>query len=436
MLLIEDSLGTAVGWRELEARNLIETQDHIPTKKPRGYRATEWVLEQWFEISENTPYAEYSRARFVDLFTGKPSVREQKTKKTDDSGTPYPENLKQALEVPTKNGRYFNRTESERCLQRMRRDVTEASLAEESVFEGKGSGSEDFREAKERRQQARNRWRVADTLYRAVLRKRSLRQTQGDICWYQPALQLTPNGRIVERGGFQGAPRELKAASILGIMDVHNYDMEAAHPNGFRQLLKSARIDSSWLDQVLTTRDGDRTYKQIYAERVGLEPEVWKSVFIGVLYGSHLPKKASVPLKATTKRRWGKKKIKQPKVRVELWKAAGGNLETMQTLIDALRQQLAPLLELRRQLYRWITKEYVPKNTRKCPRNGRGREYILNCLGRVKYLDSLPNQTRDWGKKITSFLLMGMEAISKQSLRHIRLRNTDSFLRDSETYCR
>ena len=155
----------------------------------------------------------------------------------------------------------------------------------------------------------------------------------GNGIWrYEPAYKPAKSGRAQQiGGGFQSASVEVKAATLEGLEDCFNYELEASQLNVLKLQFRIAGIKSRWLNEYLATEN----CKKVYAEGAGLSEKTWKTCLIALMMGANLPPKARVP----------RKKGRESTVLKKLWKESEGDLARLAVALTGFTERVGPLLD-------------------------------------------------------------------------------------------
>lgn len=425
MCIIKEKIGKDASPMHLIGLDIIGYQRHQRPdleKQIRGrtrrYWVQTWVMKKWFEVGRSLfESGEFVNAPRVNLMTGKPVLRDPKSKLTQgESRNQEPIEAVEAIKEVGRNGLLFNKKNGDDWLKQDWREVQELKEEADLIEDRDGWNSRTYEDAIIEFESREQRWWGALSLYELTFDRKSTRHIEGDIWRYVPAYELNESGRASEKeGGLQNIPGEMKQAIYRGIENFHNWDLSSSHPNAFRLLVEDRGIDVTWLAEVLDTPN----YKEVYAAQVELDPKTWKAILLAIINGFDLPERAYQP-------------HKKEKALTTLWKAVGKDLNQLQGVLNRLRGQFDPLYKIRVKWRDDLLDKYVPSNSLRAIRNG--REFLPNAAGKMLYIDELPKGRVQRAKKITYFLLAGIETKYLNTLTMIGAKHDSEFKVQSWEY--
>jgi len=194
---------------------------------------------------------------------------------------------------------------------------------------------------------------------KAVLARRP-KEVGGGLYSYKPNYRYAYTGRLYEvGGGLQSCSRLMKQASVLGVSEVHNYDLENSQVRLLHHELASHGITNPLLDELMVK---DKAY---FANRLGIPVSEWKELLLAFIFGE------------------GEEKQVQ-------------RLPTEQS-IHAYEEMTA---SLRKDMRKWRRRISNKKNLKKY----RGKYLVKNALGLTEALGDKSSV------QLAAFILQGMES--------------------------
>lgn len=333
------------------------------------YRVAYDVVERYVEMAPATVEG-YVRQKKVDLFTGKPTERIERSEHYDDNRKPHPQLIRTAMN--TIEWSYFDAEAVERHLARLKANYEriKAACPSKSVAY----------------KRARGEYLNDKHCFIAVMNQNP-EHIGGGIYRYRPAYRVQMSGRISEAGGgLQSCSREMKQAARGRIENMRNYDLRGSQPNGLIQLFEEAGIDTSWLRAYVSNPRA----KYAYADAVGLSVDEWKRILCAVFMGANLPKNVRRSNGAVQK---------------TLCEAVGWRWADQQSILDKVVDVIGELKDRIDEWHVYLRTTFIAENVKVC----RGGRYVENAAGMRFYVDRV---TGNWalGAQLAAFLLQGQEA--------------------------
>jgi hypothetical protein len=407
VLTIREFIGRSYQWRELRDRGLIDIRPYWKAKgRCREYKVSDQVLEATAEIIHQQIFEETDKGIWVNLFTGEPcSNKAEKSKLYDEATKKTLPNKTYcaAIQEITRNYRYFNKPAVLAVLKSKDREKKRLAAAARRTLDIFDFYSQEYWQADAEAKTAKSKWQNDNFRYESVLRQNPEQVTE-EIWCYTPCYIYEKTGRTHEKGGgFQSASREMKAASLKGLEDAHNYDLKSSHLNVARHYFQIAGIDTAWIDELLLYGD---EYKKILAKKLGwLEEGTAKLILIILLNGGELPDRLGGYKKTG--------KYYDPIVEaLRKDKTAGKHSDAIQSAIERVRKVFQPLVDGLEAWRNWIEKDFIPNHKVK-PKGG--KHYIKNAGNNRVYLDELPKPISEAKKRkrraiLSTFFLQGLES--------------------------
>ena len=194
---------------------------------------------------------------------------------------------------------------------------------------------------------------------KAVLARRPV-SLSGGLYSYKPNYRYAYTGRLYEvGGGLQSCSRLMKQASVDGVADVYNYDLENSQVRLLHHELAAYGITNVLLDELMVKE------KDYFASQLHISVPEWKELLLAFIFGE------------------GEEK----------------QLERLpsQESVEAYREMT---LSLRKDMRKWRRRITNKKNLKKY----RGKYLVKNALGLTEALgDKNPVQ-------LAAFILQGMES--------------------------
>ena len=372
----------SAAWPELVSRGILSvTEPDRGAKLCREYQLSEAFLDEYIAAGPTADRIE--AGGLVDLVTGNPTARRERTRWSGPSNNGWPELLERAARAVGPS--VFNPDAAEARLAWHDRAVADAV---------------DDRE----RDAAVRRRRVDTMCYDAVYRQGVRPAVEADVggelpagvrLWaYTPVLQPQAFGRLTEvGGGLQSCSRPLKAAAREGVPGALNYDLSSSQPRLAAFDMRAAGLVSEWLEAYLVRPEA----KAESASEIGVPVKVWKKTISGMVMGAWIP----APDRAAES---------GGAVAKAIMEAVGPDLfaptyERFYAHTAALRADLAPWLD-------HLVRVWAPANSKVSNLGGARKTYVCNAAGARVALEDLSPSGRDHElkSKLAAFVLQGWEA--------------------------
>lgn len=238
---------------------------------------------------------------------------------------------------------------------------------------------------------------------------------KGNIWVYKPAYRAQTSGRISHiGGGLQSASKAMQTAAFWGIEGYWNGDMPSAQPKAMIQLMSQAKVDTSWLENYISTPNA----KQELAEQIGISVSAWKACLNAMLMGTQI-----FDLGESTLNHFVGlgSKIGFLKQQVEVGRVVNQGLFAPPAIMNQLLRAFnydgyeaysayvrlytiaEPLINSLRLYHSYIKNTVIPQ----APRTTKYGQYIENQVGARIYLNELMGNRE---AKIVAHLLQGLEA--------------------------
>jgi hypothetical protein len=350
--------------------------------RARDYSPKPWLKEPFLAFEEEMGFDDFAKAERVNAFTGRAVRTPPKSRLYDAYGHPYPELPTRSVKTLEANGRDINKALIEANIKRMELAVIEA----EERF---GKDSKEYKKAV-------GRLRTDKANYRRVLERQPT--VNGDLATYHNAYLVSTTGRIYDSGGgLQSSTKETKQASITGVPDLHNYDLDNSQPTILAQLLDDVGGDARPIREYIERGKG------YYAEKAGVDTDVMKRVILALMMGATFPKDLR-RLEAGTNSilevlsdHYGKDKARLKEI-----------LEAVRAVTEHIRRAIAE--------YHDFLINYLRRRKRET--RLRAGATIQNAVGMKLRLGDLPLGGRSFETvaKVSAFLLQGQEAAFTHNL--------------------
>lgn len=370
--LVMDDLNTRFeGWNSkgLEQAGLLLMQRHYKAGEATfKYRIPETILDGWDAAMDFS-------LDYYNYFSGEPwseadeaALQEELERKWEG----YPARMKKAADMF--RGSYFNLTEVERHLSRLRRRLSKMP-SDHPLYKAKlGELQND------------------EICFSALLAMnpipseyQSEKAEDDEFYLFQPRYQPATTGRIHMVGGaLQTCTREMKLAAYGSLDEMHNYDLSSSQARIlYHQEFKKYDIECPWLAEYL----GSKEIRRGYARQISIQDAAWKECLSSLIMGAHLPTN-------TNNRNSSILKV----LRAE----SQGNEEAVKMKLKTLREIIKPLSSALELWHNHLVEDIQQSGS------------LSNAMGISISLDSLP--VKKPYKKIAAHILQGTEAYFIQEL--------------------
>jgi hypothetical protein len=252
----------------------VEISAHsIAEHRAREFSLMSWLRQEIAEAETGLGFAEIAAYPKVNVMTGRMMKRPANSALYDVDRHPYPQSIRDAIQVIERNGTPINY----RAMQ-ARLEMLEA--AENDVARQHGKESAEYRQAYARF--------INDRSCYLVVRDRIV-AINGATATYLPAYRMgEQTSRIYhEGGGMQSCSREMKAAAYAGNENIRNYDLVSSQVHAAVQFLQDAGIGTAPLEHYLECG------KEYYAEKANVSPSMMKQVVLLRLMAATFPSNLS-----------------------------------------------------------------------------------------------------------------------------------------------
>ena len=357
----------------LELKVIDELSQHTYSKTCgicRSYKVADNIVDEFINLGDISTQ-EYLDAKKVNLFTGKPTKKINKTIVKDDSNNYFPALIREAMLAI--NNCIIEIEPVEKHLANLKTNMDLLAWTE-------GMDSPEYITA-------RGQYYNDRSCLNAALDQDAIEVLPGFLT-FVPAYTPVSTGRI--QTPLQNASREMKEAAFSNVENLKNYDLRSSQAIGLIQQFELAGLDTSWLERY---KDNKKA-KYEYSTQIGISVDTWKRCLCALLMGGSLPKRALEESSSS--------------VMNYLMEEADGDFIQAAEYLSKFTEVVKPLKEQIDLWHNWLLEEYCLKIGTRV----KGKLYIKNPTGITLCVDELPDGKQIWKRKstIAAFFLQGQEA--------------------------
>jgi hypothetical protein len=251
----------------------------------REYAVDEDLFDTFVSLMP-TSLKDVRSAKFVDLFTGEPTVKKPRNQKYLPSS-----NNNHPVKIPPLM-RYAMDCISPRPVNlgamKALLDIREAKMLTALKNFKKIKKLKKFKKSELSKEykdyiSLRGKYLNDRTCYSTVCEQVDLDSICNVFPLYNAAHRAQSTGRFTEiGGGLQSCSKEMKLASTLDVPNLCNYDLVSSQVNGLIQEFARFGLDTSWLENY---RDAPNA-KKYFANLVGVDVPTWKVCLLALIMGS------------------------------------------------------------------------------------------------------------------------------------------------------
>lgn len=242
-----------------------------------------------------------------------------------------------------------------------------------------------------------------------------------------PAYKSQESGRMsAQLGLIQNMPREMQAAFLAGVPNVHNYDLVASQANMLRQELTKAGISSEWLNSYIENPKSKYQYAtQVFQSADHKAVSAWKTILCAILMGSKFPSEMTDEKVKAKLLYLEKNSNNDGAAMVELFNYYFGQANWLDKAVAAYKRLVTAIKPLIKAMKLWHTYLFTTWKAANLKTSKAG-QYVTNAYGMKMYLKLNPGAKAPNGcklkpngkgyrkdkeqSKLAAFILQGQEA--------------------------
>jgi hypothetical protein len=332
-----------------------------------------------------TSLKDIQASKYVDLFTGKTTVKTHRNQKSfhsplNNHPVKIPKLLQRAMDCISPRPVNLNAMEALLNFREVQMKSVE-------------KGSKEFLSL-------RGKYINDRTCFLTVCKQVSSDTDVDGFHLYSAAHRVQKAGRFSEiGGGLQSASKEMKLASTLGVTNLYNYDLVSSQVNGLIQEFARHGLVTDWLENY---RD-DPNAKVKFAKLIGVDVATWKICLLATIMGSTISRNPNSSVYNALL-----------DFQIRVFKNADGLSQRFVNFIIAIKPLKAELDKWHNILIgNWVDKStdsltYKYKNL-KLMRNATGMKAIVGKILKNGSVKTLINRSQ-LKRELAAFILQGQEA--------------------------